>query len=84
MNTLPDLDISEVFLKIELFMSQCFNFMMDTYIVVANHRFSIFNIGLGALAVAEIVKSLLPMFDGDGQYEMDEDVNDYFNEGEDW
>lgn len=84
MNNLPDIDITEVFLRIEIFMSQVFTFMMDTYIVVANHRFSIFNIGIGALAVAQIVKNLLPMFDHDGEYEMDEDVNNYFNEGEDW
>lgn len=71
--------LTNVFLQIELFMQQVFDFMMNTYIVVGTERFSLFNIGLGALAIAGIVKNMLPMFDGDSEYEMDEDVNEYFD-----
>lgn len=74
-----NIDITSVFTQITLFMSQVFTFMQDTFIILGEHRFSLFDIGLGALAVAEIVKNLLPMFDGDGEYEMDEDVNEYFD-----
>lgn len=79
MSDVKEIWLTNVFLQIELFMQQVFDFMMNTYIVVGTERFSLFNIGLGALAIAGIVKNMLPMFDGDGEYEMDEDVNEYFD-----